>query len=253
MNTVHPAEHVATDAEICALLGRAAHLPPRERRRLEDEVARLCLPFVRRLVRPYEHRGAESDDLVAVGNCALAKAIHGFRPERGDFFAYAAATIRGDVKKHFRDFCWTVRPPRRVQELQARIARARADEPRLSTTRDVATAVDAAPADVREAMGLAGGFASTSIDRLVEEGQPLPPSLTLVQPEYELIDDLVTVGEACRALDAVDRELLRLRFGCDLSQSEIAGIVGVSQMQVSRRLRRVITTVRSHLHLPDVA
>jgi RNA polymerase sigma-B factor len=242
------------ETHVVELLDRAATAPPADRERLEEEIARGCLGFARSIARRYQNRGAELDDLAAVAYCALAKAIRQFKPERGNFFAYASVTIHGDIKKYFRDQCWSVRPTRRLQDLQAQIIReqsAEAQDPMSST--ELAERLDVDPGDVREAMALSGAFTAASLDHTTPSGRPMHEVMGDEQPELALLEDLMTVGHACRGLSDDDRELLRLRFFDDMTQTEIADVVGVSQMQVSRRLRRALDEIRTRLDLPTAA
>lgn len=242
------------EPRVVELLHRAARAPLTERRRLENDVARGCLGLTRGIARRYQHRGAELDDLTAVANYALVKAMRQFRPERGNFYAYASATIHGDIKKYFRDHCWSVRPARRLQDLQAQILRTQSEAAQVRLSSDeLAARLEADPGDVREAMALTGAFVATSLDQDTLAGRPLHELMGSVQPEFALLEELMTVGGACRKLSDADRQLLKLRFIDEMSQTEIAEIVGVSQMQVSRRLRRALEEVRARLDVPEAA
>ena len=114
------------------------------------------LPLARHHALQYRGRGVELEELVQVANLALVKAAHGFDADRGAFAPYAAATIRGDIKKFFRDHAWSVRPPRRVQELQAAITAATAAEAGRPDVGELAHALDVEPEDVVEALSARG-------------------------------------------------------------------------------------------------
>lgn len=229
-----------------------------EREVLEDQLVRSCLPLAERLAARYRNRGADHDDLTAVANLALVNAVRRFEPSRGTFHGFAVATILGEIKKHFRDHCWSVRPPRRIQQMQADITAA--SERRLQTdsrtplVADIARDIDASESDVREAMAARGCFSPTSLDQPMRDGgQPLGESLKWEESAYSFIDDWVTVGPLCQELGDDERELLRLRFVEDRTQQEIADIVGVSQMQVSRRLTKLLEQLRSRAAMVDAA
>lgn len=199
-----------------------------------------------RLARRFARRGVEVDDLRQVACLALVKSARAFDPRQGAYSPYAAATIRGDLKKYFRDHAWTVRPPRRIQELQARI---RAVDPhRRYGARRLAADLGEDAADVTEALAARGCFQPDSLDRRVrpdDEGAMAAVDLMPVEDEgFEHVEDRLTLRSLCGDLDDEDRELIRLRFVDDLTQQQIADRLGVSQMQISRRLRRVIGDLR---------
>jgi len=244
--------------DTASLLEAAAAAQDAERELLEDEVVRRHLGLARHLAGRYAGRGVDRDDLVQVANFALVKAIRGFHHDRGEFVPFATVTILGEIKKHFRDHCWGVRPPRRIQQLQADITAA--SERRLQSdsrsplVSDIAQDLDTPESDVREAMAARGCFSPTSLDQPMRDGgQPLGETLSWDEGAYAFIDDWVTVGPLCHDLDDEERELLRLRFVEDKTQQEIADIVGVSQMQVSRRLSKVLGQLRSKAELSDAA
>jgi RNA polymerase sigma-B factor len=241
-------DQIHTD-DTAAMLAAAAAASPEERARIEDEVVRLHLGLARHLAGRYAGRGVDRDDLVQVANFALVKAIRGFRHDRGEFVPFATVTILGEIKKHFRDHCWSVRPPRRIQQMQADITAASErrlqSDSRAPLVAEIAQEIDASESDVREAMAARGCFSPTSLDQpMREDGQPLGETLRWDEPAYAFIDDWVTVGPLCQDLSDDERELLRLRFVEDRTQQEIADIVGVSQMQVSRRLSKLLEQLR---------
>ncbi|KAA1380552.1 sigma-70 family RNA polymerase sigma factor [Aeromicrobium fastidiosum] len=246
------------DADVTSLLEAAAAAEPAERTRLEDEIVRRHLGLARHLAGRYAGRGVDRDDLVQVANFALVKAIRGFHHDRGEFVPFATVTILGEIKKHFRDHCWSVRPPRRIQQLQADITAASErrlqSDSRTPLVADIANDVDASEADVREAMAARGCFSPTSLDQPIREGgQPLGETLSWEETSYAFIDDWVTVGPLCQDLSDDERELLRLRFVEERTQQEIADLVGVSQMQVSRRLTKLLEQLRSRAAVDDAA
>jgi RNA polymerase sigma-B factor len=229
-----------------------------ERTRLEDEVVRRHLGLAHHLAGRYAGRGADRDDLTQVACYALVKAIRGFNHDRGEFVPFATVTILGEIKKYFRDYCWGVRPPRRIQQMQADISSATerrmqsdSQQPDVET---IAAEIGAGVDDVREAMAARSCFSPTSLDQPVREsGRPLGESIATEGSEYDFIDDWVTVGPLCRDLADDERELLRLRFVEDKTQQEIAEIVGVSQMQISRRLAKLLTRLRESAGLTSAA
>jgi RNA polymerase sigma-B factor len=204
------------------------------------------LPLARRLATQFSGRGVELDELVQVASLALVKAAHGFDEDRGAFAPYATATIRGDIKKYFRDHAWSVRPPRRVQELQAAITAATDEAPSAGDVDALADALDVEPDDITEALTARGCFRSESTDREVgASGLTIGETLSCRDDELDQVDEWVTFCRLCRGLGRDERELLRMRYVDDLTQQEIGDRLGVSQMQVSRRLRRVLDDLRS--------
>lgn len=209
----------------------------------------------------YANRGIEEEDLLQVAYLALTRAARDFDPQRDqDFLAYAVPTIRGEVKKHFRDHGWTVRPPRRIQDTQARITRAEGELVqqigRTPTAEEIADHLDAALRDVVEAMTADGCFAPASLDRPAggadgESGTSTLGDLLVgtdsIQPAAEA---RLTLGPAVRRLAERDRRILFLRYFEQCTQQEIAEEIGVTQMQVSRLLARILRDLRLALSAP---
>ena len=249
---------ISANDETAELLESAAAAGPVERAALEDEVVRRHLGLARHLAGRYAGRGVDRDDLVQVANFALVKAIRGFHHDRGEFVPFATVTILGEIKKYFRDHCWGVRPPRRIQQLQADITAASErllqNDGRMPGMAEIARELGADVADVSEAMAARGCFSPTSLDQPVRDGgQPLGETLSWDESAYSFIDDWVTVGPLCEQLGDDERELLRLRFVEDRTQQEIADLVGVSQMQVSRRLAKLLEKLREKAVVTDAA
>jgi RNA polymerase sigma-B factor len=246
------------------LLGEPAAESP-EARRLEDErlLARYhesgdleardelvvrFMPLARQLAARYRHAGEPLEDLVQVACVGLIKAVDRFDPERGSGFTrYAVPTMLGELKRHFRDRGWSVHVSRATQELVLKVGEALGALPsklgRSPTPRDVAAAVGAPVEDVLEAMEAATAYEAVSLDAPrpgsgEEESWTLAESLSDEEPGYERVEIEETLRGTLEALPARERLILRLRFEEDMTQAEIAELVGVSQMHVSRLLRR---------------
>lgn len=227
---------------------------PEERDQALHDVVVLNMEVARSLAAPYGGRGIASEDLEQVAYAALVRAARDFDPEQADeFLAYAVPTIRGEVKKYFRDHGWTVRPPRRVQELQAAVAAARSRleqetgrEPELA---EIAASIDEDLAAVEEAMAAEGCFTPTSLDRPV--GEEASTSLGDLLPDddagYDAADARVLLEPALRNLGERDRMIVRLRFYDGLTQKEIGERIGVTQMQVSRLISRILRELREDI------
>jgi RNA polymerase sigma-B factor len=216
--------------------------------RARDQLAEEMLPLARALAGRYANRGEPLDDLVQVACVGIMKAIDGFDITREvRFSSYATPTVLGEIKRHFRDKSWSVHVPRATQELVLKVGEALGELPaklgRSPTPRDVAAAVNAPIEDVLEAMEAATAYEAVSLDaprpgRGDEEGWTLAESLSEEDLGYETVEIGETLRGTLEALPARERLILRLRFEEDLTQTEIAELVGVSQMHVSRLLRR---------------
>ncbi|TDE12191.1 SigB/SigF/SigG family RNA polymerase sigma factor [Jiangella asiatica] len=240
------------------LLRLAARAKGQKRQRLIDEVVLLHLGLAESVAWRYSNRGIERDDLVQVACLGLVNAARRFDPAYGkDFVSFAMPTITGEVKRYFRDRGWAVRPPRRVQELHAAVAAARSE---------MSQALGAAPADaelaehlgveveeIREANASHECFTAASIDHRGGDGEEtrLADSLGEDERGYARAEAVVALAPACRALRPRDRRLLYLRFFRGWTQQEIAQELGVTQMQVSRLLTRILTNLRSSLGVAE--
>jgi RNA polymerase sigma-B factor len=222
-----------------------------------EELVVRFIPLARQLASRYRHSGESLDDLVQVACLGLLKAVDRYDPERGaGFTRYALPTMLGELKRHFRDKGWALRVPRAVQELALKVNEALGTLPtklgRAPRPRDVAEAIGVSVEDVLEAMEAATAYEAASLDAprgaaSEEEDWTHADALGEEERGYELVE----LGDALRgtlsALPARERLILRLRFERDMTQAEIAGCVGISQMHVSRLLRRSLnrlSTVR---------
>jgi RNA polymerase sigma-B factor len=254
-----PDSHDLVDADRSALTARLFEQirdtdDEHERDLLREEVVVLNMGVARAIAHRYRQRGLNLDDLVQVAYVGLVKAVNGFDLEHErDFLSYAVPTVSGEVKRYFRDFGWTVRPPRRVQELQGQIAKVSNDlaqhlgrSPRPS---EVAAELDIEVEAVIEALAADGCFTPSSLDVPVGEDG----SATLGQLMHDEKADFgsaearVMLGPAVRRLAPRDRRILELRFFEGWTQEQIATDIGVTQMQVSRLLSRILQDLRNEL------
>ena len=237
------------------LLTQAATEPdPVERKRLQDEVVVMHMGLARAIAARYRGRGIAEEDLTQAASMALIKAARKFDPSHGvEFLSYAVVTMKGEVKRQFRDFGWMVRPPRPIQKLQADVGKAQGEliqelgrSPRVP---EVAAYLRVSEDEVLEALSADGCFAPTSLDLPLGDDGAAVLGDTLVQ-EDSALDDAearVMLMPAVRALPERERRVLYLRFFKQMSQSQIATEVGVTQMQVSRILSRVLSRLRGQL------
>lgn len=227
------------------VLALARDAGPDEARELRDRIVLLHLDVAESVAWRYRSRGQDHQDLVQVARLGLIEAAGRFDPDRGPFLAYAVPTMVGHVKRHFRDHGWVVRPPRQIQEKQAEIARAKDDLTHLlrrrPTSADLAKHLGMTERQVQEAEDIDGCFHPASLDAaLAHSANDLNAMLGEKEPQLESVEALATVSPACGQLPDDDRRLLYLRFFKMCSQEEIAAEFGISQMQVSRWLRRTL-------------
>jgi RNA polymerase sigma-B factor len=208
---------------------------------------------VRSLARRYSYRGEQLEDLVQIGAIGLIKAIDRFDLERGvELTTYATPNIIGEIKRHFRDKGWSVRVPRGLQELNVQLSRLveqlTVQFSRSPTIPELAKAAGVEEEEVLEA--LESGRAYTSLSLSVGGGggddDDLDPleSLGTEEHQYEVSEDRAVLAPGFKALDERERKILQLRFFEGLTQSQIAQQVGISQMHVSRLIRRSLEKIR---------
>jgi RNA polymerase sigma-B factor len=211
------------------------------------------MPLARQLARRYGRTSEPFDDLLQVASIGLIKALRGYDPDRGKAFSsYAVPTIMGEIKRHFRDRTWSVRMPRSLQELAMKVESARDDLfvelGRSPSVAELAVACETTEEEVLEALQAGNAYHATSLDAHRDDddddGFNLGDLLGETESGYRLAEHRALLTKVMTELDDRDREILRLRFEEDLTQHEIAKIVGVSQMQVSRLLRRSLNTLR---------
>jgi len=225
----------------------------------ENELVETHLSLARSLARRYHGRGIDQDDLTQVAYLGLVQASRRFDGQKGDFPPFATATILGELKRHFRDRGWTVRPPRALQELQASVTRVTDDalqkSQRPPSAHEIAGELGVEVSDVREAQTAQQGFSANSLDDEGRDGEwsGLAHRLGTVDGRFERVDEVASVAPLLRALPECDRELVWLRFFQEKSQLEISTILGVSQMQISRRLKKLLDQLRRDVSLPKAA
>jgi len=219
-----------------------------------EELILAYLPVAARIARRFEGRGPAPDDLLQVARLALVRAVDRFDPAKGsEFLSFAVPTIVGELKRYFRDSTWAMRVPRRLQELHLSL-RTATDElyqqlGHAPTASQLAHHLDVDVADVREAMEVTHVYALRSLDEPGSEpGSPsLADMLGVDDPELERVVYYSSLARAIKQLSERERQILRLRFYADLSQARIAARIGISQMQVSRILARILETLRAEL------
>lgn len=247
-----------------AIRGRSAELfdvlldhdgDDQERSSARDELVHLHLPLVDHAARRFRNRGEPLEDLVQVGTIGLIKAIDRFEPGRGvEFSTYATPTVIGEIKRHFRDKGWAIRVPRRLQELRIQIAGTTAELTqrlgRSPTPRELADAIGCSLEDVMEGIESSHAYATLSLDAS-DDSDDGPPSMLATMGVSDVNIEHVEIRESIRpllqGLGEREKRILLLRFFKNMTQTQIAEEIGVSQMHVSRLLTRTLDQLRESL------
>ncbi|MGA2009691.1 MAG: SigB/SigF/SigG family RNA polymerase sigma factor [Solirubrobacteraceae bacterium] len=217
--------------------------------RAREELVERFLPLARKLARRYSGAREPFDDLLQVASLGLVKAVDRFDLSRGTAFSsFAVPTILGELKRYFRDLGWAVHVPRGAQERAVRVEEAQQTltvrSGRAPTVPELAQYLELDVEDVLDALETARAHHASSLDAPYDDGEgesgTVVDSFGTEDRDLGLVVDRVTVGEATRRLSPRDREVLALRFVEDMTQTQIADRIGVSQMQVSRILRRAL-------------
>jgi RNA polymerase sigma-B factor len=221
-----------------------------------EQLIEQYMSLVRSLARRYSYRGEQLDDLVQIGAIGLIKAIDRFDLSRGvELTTYATPNIIGEIKRHFRDRGWAVRVPRGLQELNVRLSKLveqlTVQLSRSPTIAELAKAAGVEEEEVLEALESGRAYSSLSLSQGggQEDGEELDPLETLgeIEHQYEVSEDRALLEPGFRVLDDRERMILHLRFFEGLTQSQIAQQVGISQMHVSRLIRRALEKIREEI------
>ena len=212
--------------------------------------------LVRFLANKFKNRGEPLDDLIQVGYLGLLKAIDRFDPSRGlEFTTYATPTIMGEIKRHFRDKGWSVRVPRRLQELSAKVNQATdvltAELQRSPKIEEIAEYLDASVDEVLEAMESSSAYSSVPLEGTGNNDNDDAPSVldryATEDSALNFTDDRLIIQEALKGFSPREREVIDLRFLQGMTQIEIAEQLGISQVQVSRLLRRTLKKIQDKI------
>jgi RNA polymerase sigma-B factor len=246
-----------TRQESAELFGRLhdAAASQTERDAARDDLVHLHLPLVEHCARRFRNRGEPLEDLVQVGTIGLLKAIDRFETERGlEFSTYATPTVLGEIKRYFRDKGWAIRVPRRLQELRMQINGVSAEITqalgRSPTPRELADAIGCSVEEILEGLESANAYATLSLDR--GEGDEDGPgsildSIGIEDMNLEHVEVRESLKPLLDRLDPREKRILLLRFFKNMTQSQIAEEIGVSQMHVSRLLNRTLEQLRTSL------
>jgi RNA polymerase sigma-B factor len=257
-----PARSPVRDTTTRTLLSRrAASTDDTLRQSLLDEAIELNLSIAHSIATRFRGRGVESDDLDQVAYLGLVKAARSYDPSADTpFLAYAVPTIRGEVKRYFRDCSWTVRIPRRLQELQGSIASVRPqliqDLHREPTLAELAAEIGAEVNEVEAAVAADGCFSVLSLDRPVDDDATASLADTIADADdtaFERTEAVAVLEPVLSELAPRERRILELRFVEGHTQADIGAEIGVSQMQVSRLLRGILDRLRDRIEPPAAA
>ncbi|MBP2703412.1 RNA polymerase sigma factor SigF [Microbispora sp. RL4-1S] len=243
------------------LFGELSELPaddPR-RQRIRDELVELHLPLVEYLARRFRNRGEWLDDLTQVATIGLIKSIDRFDLARGvEFSTYATPTIVGEIKRHFRDKGWAVRVPRRLQELKLSLTKAISElsqrESRAPTVAELAVHLGMTEEEVLEGLESANAYSTVSLDAPDSGDDDAPAvsdSLGVVDESLEGVEYRESLKPLLERLPPREKRILLLRFFGNMTQSQIATELGISQMHVSRLLARTLAQLREGLTAED--
>ncbi|GAB3851556.1 hypothetical protein GCM10027610_078380 [Dactylosporangium cerinum] len=249
-----------TDAQAKALLSLLADLPTGiDRDRVRSRLIELYIPLAEYLARRFRNRGEQFDDLVQVANLGLIKSVDGFDPTRGAAFtSYAIPMIVGELKRHFRDKGWDVRVPRRLQELRLEISKISGDLAqdlgRSPTVADLAAKLGVSEEDVIEGLDCGQAYRALSLDAPVGEAggdgagaTGLGDLLGGDDPDMVNVENREALRPLLAKLPEREQKIIAMRFHGNLTQSQIAAELGISQMHVSRLLAGALKTLRASL------
>ncbi|SDG59687.1 SigB/SigF/SigG family RNA polymerase sigma factor [Pseudonocardia oroxyli] len=236
--------------------GIAAEDPRRER--LRDQLVTGFLPIAQHIARRFAHRGEPLDDLVQVATVGLINAVDRFSPDKGsDFFSFAVPTISGEVRRHFRDQGWSMRVPRRLKDMHVSINSAVSELSqqlgRAPKPTEIAERLDVPVADVLEGLEASEAYRSSSLDEMLSSEQGSATVGELVgeaDAELDRVDYRQALRPVLAELAERERTIVMLRFFGNMTQTQIAEQVGISQMHVSRLLTQTLGRLRSRLD-PD--
>ncbi|WP_051342916.1 SigB/SigF/SigG family RNA polymerase sigma factor [Pseudonocardia spinosispora] len=239
------------------LLAEYAELEADDPRResLRDRLVTGYLPVAQHIARRFAHRGEPLDDLVQVATVGLINAVDRFQPDRGsDFFSFAVPTISGEVRRHFRDQGWSMRVPRRLKDLHVSINSAVSELSqglgRAPKPSEIAERLGVPTNEVLEGLEAAQAYRSSSLDEMLstdESGTTLGDLLGEADAELERVDYQQALQPLLAELPDRERSILMLRFFGNMTQTQIADRVGVSQMHVSRLLSQTLVRLRDRL------
>jgi RNA polymerase sigma-B factor len=251
-------------AEVTEMFRRLTVLDPESIRyqRQREAIIECCLPLADHIARRFRNRGEPLEDLVQVARVGLLNAVNRFNVENGaEFIAFAVPTIMGEVRRHFRDHGWSVKVPRRLKELNAQLKRAREELSheleRAPTASEIAARLGIDRDEVVQAQIASSAYSTLSSDAPVgasddDDSRSVTNTIGDVDADLDKVLDVATVRPLLAALPERERTVLTLRFFENMTQTQIAERVGISQMHVSRLLARSLSTLRRQVRTPEL-
>ncbi len=240
-----------TDEQLFALMASGG---PADRHQARAALIERHWRYAQSLGRRFRNRGEPIEDLCQVAAIGLIKAIDGFDPAHGaSFLSYATPTVTGELRRHFRDKGWNVRVPRRLQEMRADLRSATErlthELGREPTAAELAADLGTTEDDVREGLSAGMAYAATSLQGPLarETGATLADRLAEEEPGYEQVETCEVLRDLLPLLPSRERHIVGLRFYHELTQSQIAAELGISQMHVSRLISQSLDTLRTQL------
>jgi RNA polymerase sigma-B factor len=229
--------------------------------RQREAIVQRCLPLAHHIARRYGGRGQPFDDLVQAASVGLVNAVNRFDPENGaDFASFAVPTMMGEVRRHFRDYGWAVKVPRRMKDLQPQLNNARAELAqqfgRAPNASEIAEHVGVDRESVIEATIAGGHYSTQSTDVHAwadDQFKAIGETLGDIDPGLDRVLDVETARPLIAALPDQQRTVLILRFFENMTQFQIGERMGYSQMHISRLLAKALNTLRSQVREPDLA
>ena len=226
-----------------------------KRNRVRDELVEMHLPLVEYLARRFRNRGEPLDDLIQVATIGLIKSVDRFDLDRGvEFSTYATPTIVGEIKRHFRDKGWAIRVPRRLQELKLLLTKATGElsqkNGRSPTVAELAAHLEMSEEEVLEGLESANAYSAVSLDApdgTDDDSPSVSESLGIQDDALEGVEYRESLKPLLERLPTREKKILLLRFFGNMTQSQIAAELGISQMHVSRLLARTLAQLREGL------
>jgi RNA polymerase sigma-B factor len=250
-------------ADVTDMFRRLATLDERSvaYRRQRDVIIERCLPLANHIARRFNNRGEPFEDLVQVARVGLLNAVNRFDADNGaDFLAFAVPTMMGEVRRHFRDHGWSVKVPRRLKELNSQLKKSREalsqQLGRAPTASEIATHLGIDREEVVQAQIASSAYSTLSSDAPAGSGddhdsQSVSNTFGDLDANLDKVLDVETVRPLLAALPQREQTVLKLRFFDNMTQTQIAERLGISQMHVSRLLARSLATLRQRVQTPE--
>jgi RNA polymerase sigma-B factor len=251
-------------ADVTLMFRRLATLDPKssQARRQREAIIERCLPLADHIARRFRNRGEPLEDLVQVARVGLMNAVNRYNVDNGaEFTAFAVPTIMGEVRRHFRDHGWAVKVPRRLKELNAQLKRSREELAhqlgRAPTASEIAADLGIDRDEVVQAQIASSAYSTLSADAPIggadghDDARSVTTMIGDVDANLDKVLDVATVRPLLTALPEREQTVLRLRFFENMTQTQIAARLGLSQMHVSRLLARSLNGLRRQVRAPE--